>query len=248
MRASTHRAVRVLASKATNKDMSKRIRLLCLHGYENSGPILKKQLEWAGWCEQFGDLCEFECISAPFPAQDPVSPIVARYFPEDPKCSWFQKIHNDASGGVTYRGKEKSIELISNTFRDKGPFDGLLGFSQGAAVSLVVAAMQQDGRLLQNFDPLKLCIFIAGFRSRDKDHIAMLDKFKLDCPTLHIWGEKDQLKQGCEAAVDCCSSRAIVERHPAGHKVPNVSTIDSQRIRSWLEASSRSTGPSFSHL
>ena len=49
----------------------KKARVLCLHGYENSGPILKKQLQLGGWIKEFGDLCDFVFVSAPFTSVPP---------------------------------------------------------------------------------------------------------------------------------------------------------------------------------
>ena len=49
----------------------KKARVLCLHGYENSGPILKKQLQMGGWIKEFGDLCDFVFVSAPFTSVPP---------------------------------------------------------------------------------------------------------------------------------------------------------------------------------
>jgi hypothetical protein len=41
-------------------------------------------------------------------------------------------------------GWEVSWDVLQNTVREMGPFDGLLGFSQGASVAAVVAALQQQ--------------------------------------------------------------------------------------------------------
>lgn len=40
-------------------------------------------------------------------------------------------------------GFEDSISLIDKTFQEYGPFDGILGFSQGAAFVTILCFMQQ---------------------------------------------------------------------------------------------------------
>jgi hypothetical protein len=40
-------------------------------------------------------------------------------------------------------GFEKSLSLIEKTFEEQGPFDGLLGFSQGAAFVGILCGMQE---------------------------------------------------------------------------------------------------------
>jgi hypothetical protein len=41
-------------------------------------------------------------------------------------------------------GFENSLALIEKTFEELGPFDGLLGFSQGAAFVGILCGMQQS--------------------------------------------------------------------------------------------------------
>jgi hypothetical protein len=41
-------------------------------------------------------------------------------------------------------GFENSLALIEKTFEELGPFDGLLGFSQGAAFVGILSGMQQS--------------------------------------------------------------------------------------------------------
>ena len=50
---------------------SKKARILCLHGYENSASILKKQLAMAGWLKELENKCEFVFLSGPFDSKPP---------------------------------------------------------------------------------------------------------------------------------------------------------------------------------
>lgn len=40
----------------------------------------------------------------------------------------------------SHTGADKSLELIETIWADSGPFDGIMGFSQGAMLAGVVAA------------------------------------------------------------------------------------------------------------
>jgi predicted esterase len=40
-------------------------------------------------------------------------------------------------------GFEESLQLVEETFKTQGPFDGLLGFSQGASLTALIAAHSQ---------------------------------------------------------------------------------------------------------
>lgn len=47
---------------------------------------------------------------------------------------------------VIYEGIEKSLDEIAELIREEGPFDGVIGFSQGAALAVMVAALLEPGR------------------------------------------------------------------------------------------------------
>ena len=40
-------------------------------------------------------------------------------------------------------GFTESVALIEETFKESGPFDGIIGFSQGASFAAILCAMQQ---------------------------------------------------------------------------------------------------------
>lgn len=40
-------------------------------------------------------------------------------------------------------GFEESVQLVEKTFQEQGPFDGLIGFSQGGSFVSILCAMQQ---------------------------------------------------------------------------------------------------------
>lgn len=49
------------------------------------------------------------------------------------------------------RGLEEALETVAQALNKLGPFDGILGFSQGAALAALVCALGQGG------DPASLC-------------------------------------------------------------------------------------------
>lgn len=108
-------------------------------------------------------------------------------------------------------GFEDSVALIEKTFNDLGPFDGILGFSQGAAFASILCAMQQkkciviityitvflDPRfhsLSLTVTPIKFdfAIIISGFKSLCEPH-AYLYNEQLSLNTLHVYGETDKI-------------------------------------------------------
>ena len=64
------------------------------------------------------------------------------------------------------RGFEESLELILKTIEDQGPFDGLMGFSQGACLAAILCLrLQQEKRA-----HFKFCMLFAPFMSPCSKH------------------------------------------------------------------------------
>ena len=164
-----------------------------------------------------------------------MTPIVQEFFPDDPKRQWFERIEHLESGGVRYVGLDKGFAEVSRALREDGPFDGVLGFSQGAGMSLYTIAKQQRGELLPAGLPskLKFAVIIAGFRPRDLENRALFEGVDLDTPTCHIWGEHDVLKYKSEECTRSCRD-PLVLRHGSGHKVPKVDTFEANRLRAFI--------------
>ena len=72
-------------------------------------------------------------------------------------------------------------------------------------------------------------------RARDKDHKQLFDKDKINCPSIHIWGEQDILKEKSSDAVSCCENPLVIT-HRSGHKVPHISTINVDAIKDMMHS------------
>ncbi|CAM5110652.1 unnamed protein product [Natator depressus] len=133
----------------------------------------------------------------------------------DPRCWWFPRPREGALGAreeaAPCQGLEESLEAVAGAFAAHGPFDGLLGFSQGAALVARVCALQQRGDA--RF-PFQFAVLVAGFESScDREPIAV--------PSLHVLGDADRV-------IPPARSRELAARfvdpavltHPGGHFVP----------------------------
>ena len=98
-------------------------------------------------------------------------------------------------------------------------YDGLLCFSQGAALGGLLCLLQQTGKLPFRFN---FCILVSGFVSdKHKDKFAALGEDRIQIPSLHITGEKDSIIDGSRSEE---LSREFLDgqvcRHPGGHYLP----------------------------
>ncbi|VVD00128.1 unnamed protein product [Leptidea sinapis] len=144
---------------------------------------------------------------------------------EDERSSCVDSEDNTFSGkclGGPAIGFEETLRLIEDTVKEHGPFDGLMGFSQGACLVGLLAAMQQKGYLSFSF---KFVICISGFRSGSLVHKGFYDE-GINLPSLHVFGNADSIvpKEMCEALINLFPNPAIVE-HAGGHFVPCSGSI-----------------------
>ncbi|KAK2163287.1 hypothetical protein LSH36_82g02012, partial [Paralvinella palmiformis] len=112
----------------------------------------------------------------------------------DQRGWWFSRqdeYFNAHDKSTCAKGYQQSLEVITNAFREQGPFDGVLGFSQGASMlSLLCGLQQHQGQECPfHFD---FAIFVAGFKSRSEGHRHLYDDL-IQIPTLHVYGETDKV-------------------------------------------------------
>lgn len=48
-----------------------------------------------------------------------------------------------------YKGMDESLKFLEQYMTDHGPFDGIMGFSQGASMAGLVALLQHKGIMFQ---------------------------------------------------------------------------------------------------
>lgn len=121
-----------------------------------------------------------------------------------------------------------------------GGFDGILGFSQGAAMAGIVCKLRKE---FVEFKELKFAILVSGFVARSERTLWIWDggsgkEGKIDLPVLNVYGRKDQV-------VDIKESRRLGRMfredqfwclvHEGGHVVPGGKK-DRKFIRDFVES------------
>lgn len=71
------------------------------------------------------------------------------------RCWW---IHTDDG---QYKGFQLAVDYVVSIIKEKGPYDGIIGFSQGAAMSAVMANI--IGKLLPENGPFKTAVLFSPF-------------------------------------------------------------------------------------
>jgi len=140
-----------------------KLRILCLHGYHGSSTTLRKQL--APISEGLGPLAEFFYVDAPYLALG--------------GFGWWHAENNEnvpdrddpgvGPGTKHYKGLQGTRDWVSGYFNLYGPFDGVFGFSQGAALTgLLVGLRAPDGTVTAT-KPLTFdfAVMAGGFTALD---------------------------------------------------------------------------------
>ncbi|KAL9234902.1 hypothetical protein vseg_009717 [Gypsophila vaccaria] len=224
----------------------KKLRILCLHGFRQNASSFKGRT--ASLAKKLKSMAELVFINAPHelpfiyqsgktlngcesspPRHEPPPTgtcnkkyawLVDPAFRSKNEIDWEKKStpfdplqYQHQTGGV-----EESLSFLKSVFSKEGPFDGILGFSQGAAMTALLCA--QKGK----YDPgleFRFAIMCSGFAVNLEGH----EEGSLTCPSLHVFGAGGgdrQISSNFSRNLasyfeDGC--RVIIE-HDSGHIIP----------------------------
>lgn len=209
----------------------RKLRVLALHSFRTSGDIFRQQVKLSGLDEKLEDLIEIVYLTAPHPASGAIPDDVKDIF-EGPYFEWWTADKGEG-GEWTYQGAEQSVAYVSDYLRLHGPFDGLVGFSQGGAMAAILVAMQRHGAALQGLPLLRFCVIFAGIKSRDPRFVRFLDQ-PIACPALHVIGDRDYVKKYAYQLYNAFEEPCLIT-HPRGHVIPRLQGEQLEALRSFLE-------------
>ena len=157
---------------------------------------------------------------------------------------WWQR----REGAFVYSGIDQGLERVAEAIHSEGPFDGVIGFSQGGAVAAMVASLLEPGRrqifemncarnhqkysyptsfLDRNLEPiqpsLKFAIIYSGFAAPFELYSSFYEP-KIRTPVLHVLGSLDTVVEEKRSRLlqdSCEKSEERIAIHPGGHFVPN---------------------------
>ncbi|XP_077558023.1 esterase OVCA2-like [Haemaphysalis longicornis] len=193
-----------------------KLRVLCLHGYRQDAAAFKSKL--GGFRKATKALLDLVFIDAPHLIEKGAH---GEGDNEGGRSWWFsgEKTFSSKEYTDTCRGFDQSVQAIEQAWKLLGPFDGILGFSQGAAMTSMILAMQSLDQMECSF---KFGVLVAGFRSRSSAHDHLFAKEGLiKVPTLHVVGEGDLIipkAQATEILPFFMSPNVLY--HPGGHFLP----------------------------
>ncbi|CAD6216600.1 unnamed protein product [Miscanthus lutarioriparius] len=145
-----------------------------------------------------------------------------------PYFEWFQ-FNNEFT---EYTNLDECISYLCDYMVKNGPFDGLLGFSQGATLSALLIGYQAQGKVLSDHPPIKFMVSISGSKFRDPSICDVAYKDPIKVKSVHFIGEKDWLKVPSEELASAFDEPLII-RHPQGHTVPRLDDVSVKQLSEW---------------
>ncbi|TIA30699.1 FSH1-domain-containing protein [Aureobasidium pullulans] len=231
-------------SKSNNTN-SRKLKILMLHGYTQSGPLFQAKTQ------RVKKLLEKSLASSPIKTESPISG-VELFYPTGPfKVTSADmkgvEVREEANGwwklrerGEMQEGVEEGLARVAGVLREHGPMDGVMGFSQGAALAAMVTSLLETGRsesfakvtdgmpFPQTFaelqhPPLKFGVCFSGLLNKHAKYAAFYEP-KIQTPVLHVLGSMDTIVEESEslALADRCEDggASMVIRHAGTHTVP----------------------------
>jgi hypothetical protein len=132
---------------------------------------------------------------------------------------------------------ERALERVFRVIDEEGPFDGVLGHSEGTAMAATVL-LEEKRRFHTMGRPkqFRYAIFFNGFPplvpgknqyllADDKERMGIPDQdCSIDIPSLHVLGSLDPWVCGSLALYNVCAAdKAALFDHGGGHSVPRDS-------------------------
>ncbi|KRT81624.1 hypothetical protein AMK59_5538 [Oryctes borbonicus] len=200
-----------------------KLKILCIHGYRQNAEVFKQKT--GSFRKMVHKWAEFTYITAPhkvlFVNNLETDEIDVQQSPDTEQYGWFFNRDDHTFRGIRKGGPaigfEESISIVEEAFKLHGPFDGILGFSQGGCFTGLLCDLQQRNLLNFNFN---FAIIASGFKSGSLPHLKYYEDL-INLPSLHIYGENDDIipTEMSVALRDCFESPMIIT-HPGGHYFP----------------------------
>ncbi|GAA5801572.1 hypothetical protein HPULCUR_007020 [Helicostylum pulchrum] len=145
---------------------------------------------------------------------------------------WFSPSYKPVQADGYLVGYKESVQYVRDIVKQQGPFDGILGFSQGACFAALLTEIMETEQT-----PFKFSIIVAGFKptKQTATNMMLTKENKVKTPSLHYIGDLDTivLPENMSALVEAFEKPKIF-RHTGGHYLPSTAA-SRKALLSFLE-------------
>ncbi|KAH9578654.1 Serine hydrolase FSH [Trypanosoma melophagium] len=228
------------------------LKVLCLHGSRQTAEIFEHQL--SKMCSSLADIAQFDFIDAPC-LSEIEGDAVATYSWCEPhhQYPYQEEDRNKKQESKVNIGIDESYAAGDAVVREcmiseRGPYDIILGFSQGALIAaryLMLQQLREDntyGSSLKGIimaaspDPRRTFLELSTLYQSNSVHNIDTGGFFGTLPSLHIVGKKDTIVSPteCISFANACQPNADIVFHEHAHSIPQLQSIITS-VRSFLE-------------
>jgi len=213
------------------------IRILCLHGAGTNQKVMQHQTR--ALQNRLGKKAEFHFIQGKHRWPDSkVDPLIVNLFGEGPYFGWmdaqidqeknertdiqWRDALRDENVWITYKYLDEALNTVKEKIESDGPYDVLLGFSQGSIIITLATAyyLGETGSV-----PWKFNVQFAGFPVRDNGFKEKYMQKRLCHPSLMVLGREDPFYDWALSAQYQFEAPLYIE-HTENHRIPkDVPTI-----------------------
>lgn len=240
--------------RSTMSTPPKKLRVLCLHGFRTNTRVMQDQTR--ALREALGDSAEFIFLNGTREAAGPSDvTIETRYAASKPFYEWMQNRMFDGSEfelddtvesaklraggsphgndwGLLYLGLDQALEYMDEQLRRLGPFDVVVGFSQGAVLLTILTMWYLQHQSKQWW---KLAVCVGGVRVSGINCLPLFTdeagrEMLVPLPSIHVIGKTDVLYAEGHKLADMWVDHSLdaplpklVFEHDGGHKFPSAS-------------------------
>jgi len=214
------------------KPLGRKVRILALHGGGSNANIMQFQVQ--ALRRMLGDKAEWSFLNGgrAWKWSKGLEPTETMQGLADgmPFYGWYGVVNDgdpdrdyneklfDLSVTFTYEEVEVGVDRVMRHIQDEGPFDVLLGFSQGCIVShLIAATLRKKGEVV----PWRVSVLFNGMRVRDNRYRELFET-PLRVPCVMVFGRKDEFYDYGRKSQAALYEDPVILEHDEGHKFPQL--------------------------
>lgn len=156
----------------------------------------------------------------------------------DDLYGWWLRKTSGPNAIIDYEIPQQTFDYLRHYIIENGPFDGIIGFSQGAGLAgYIVQNIREILNLTEEQQPdLKFFISFSGFKLVPEMYLKPYE-LKMAPPSLHIMGEVDAVvseERTMQLYNEWPEEKRHLLKHPGSHFIPNSKPFAMQ-VCNWIK-------------